>query len=248
MKKKLSCLLLAGVLAFAMAGCSQRRFLKDSEIAADVTEVKGTITIEYYFADSEDVLRTKEVDFVLDYQKAPNTVANFYALAKAGEYDGKLVSQPSGQNEKKGVILAEKFYDYATDDDGNKTEEIDYDTSVTFDPGYHIIGEFSKNGWEKNDNEMEGYGYLYMVLSDENDYNSAAAAFGVSLITDDKNSDGSFKSSSFGKTHCIFGSTQDGFFLDIASSSDRYVFSGEKAMRIKSISFDQEYDLTTIHF
>ena len=252
MKKKFSCLLLAGLVAIGLTGCAGKpRFLKDNEINGDVGKVNGTIRIAYTY-DKETTEQTVDIPFVLDYDKAPNTVANFYKAAKEGKYDDLLVNQPASASDKSGVILGQKHFTFDKDEDGKDLDTIDYTTAVAFDPEYHIVGEMAKHDWTKNDNEMKGDGYLSMVLEDENDYNSAAMAFGVTMISDDKKSDGTYKTNSFGKTHCIFGALQagenHGFFSDIAQSPAGYVFSGEHAMRIAGITFDKDYNLKALQF
>ena len=249
MKRKLSCLVLCCVLMFGLTGCGGR-FLKENEIADyENGEIKGTIFIEYYDnTDAETI--SIEVPFELYYQSAPNTVANFYSLVKAGEYDNTLINSPSTTNEGNntdGITMGNYYFGKEKDEDGNETDEIDYTTKVAKDIGYTIKGEFLDNGWEvaeeNNLSDVRAWS-MYMVLSSSTDYDSASIGFGVASA-DDENIG---KSSALGRTRCVFGRITDTFEFEnlIRSYSNIEYGNSENCARIVKIEIDGDYSMKLI--
>ena len=109
-------------------------------------------------------LTLKGGDEVLIYlypDKAPNTVANFIALANSGFYDGLIFHR-----------VVENFVMQGGDPNGDGTGG----------PGYTIDGEFKNNGFNKNDVKMEK-GVIAMARfssngeSSQEAYNSAGSQF-----------------------------------------------------------------------
>ena len=250
MKRKLSCLILSLVLMFALTGCGGR-FLKENEIADyENGEIKGTIFIEYYDkTDSETI--SIEVPFELYYQSAPNTVANFYSLVKAGEYSNTLINSPSTENSgfnTTGITMGSSYFGKEKDEDGKETDDIDYSTKVTKDIGYKIKGEFKKNGWEPQDeanNKSDVRAWsMYMVLSDSASYDSASIGFGIATA-DDENIG---KSSALGRTVCVFGRLTDTFqFEDLIRNYGNIEFgNSEDCAKIVKIEIDGDYSMKLI--
>ncbi len=250
MKRKLSCLILSLVLMFTLTGCGGR-FLKENEIADyENGEIKGTIFIEYYDkTDSETI--SIEVPFELYYQSAPNTVANFYSLVKAGEYSNMLINSPSTENSgfnTTGITMGSSYFGKEKDEDGKETDDIDYSTKVTKDIGYKIKGEFKKNGWEPQDeanNKSDVRAWsMYMVLSDSASYDSASIGFGIATA-DDENIG---KSSALGRTVCVFGRLTDTFqFEDLIRNYGNIEFgNSEDCAKIVKIEIDGDYSMKLI--
>ena len=109
-------------------------------------------------------LTLKGGDEILIYlypDKAPNTVANFIALANSGFYDGLIFHR-----------VVENFVMQGGDPNGDGTGG----------PGYTIDGEFKNNGFNKNDVKMEK-GVIAMARfssngeSSQEAYNSAGSQF-----------------------------------------------------------------------
>lgn len=241
MKRKLSCLILSLVLMFALTGCGGR-FLKENEIADyENGEITGTIFIEYY---DNSIMETVsiEVPFELYYQSAPNTVANFYSLVKAGEYSNTLINSPSGFD-KTGVTMGNSYFGKEKDEDGKETDDTDYSTKVTKDIGYKIKGEFKENGWEpkeeaNNKSEVKIYS-MYMVLVDSANYDSASVGFGIAMDNDEK----------AGRSVCVFGQlTGDRDEFDIFFNNRNNIEFGnsENCAKIVKIEIDGDYSMKLI--
>ena len=104
--------------------------------------------------------------------KAPNTVNNFISLANSGFYDGLIFHR-----------VIEGFMNQGGDPDGIGTGG----------PGYSIKGEFSNNGYTKNDLKHTA-GVLSMARS--NDPDSAGSQFFI-MAEDASSLDGKY--AAFGK-------------------------------------------------
>ena len=104
--------------------------------------------------------------------KAPNTVNNFISLANSGYYDGLNFHR-----------IIKGFMNQGGDPNGNGTGG----------PGYSIEGEFSSNGYEKNDLKHTA-GVLSMART--NDPNSAGSQFFI-MAEDAPHLDGEY--AAFGK-------------------------------------------------
>ena len=250
MKKKLSCLFLSLLLLIGLTGCGEARFLNKDEIA-DYTndEIKGTIYITYYNTQIRENVEI-ELPFTLYYRSAPNTVANFYALVKSGEYENTLVNSPNSANEgynTDGITMGSTYYGFEKDEDGKDTTEIDYSKEATKDIGYKIKGEFKKNGWEvdaADDKSDVRARSMYMVLADSANYDSASIGFGIATKDDDNIG----KNSALGRTICVFGEVEDTTeFADLILNSSKIDFGGnENHARITKIEIDGEYNMKLI--
>ncbi|MBQ9407822.1 MAG: peptidylprolyl isomerase [Clostridia bacterium] len=95
----------------------------------------------------------KQIVLELYPDKAPNTVANFVELASSGYYDGLIFHR-----------VIENFMIQGGDPTGTGSGG----------PGYAIMGEFSQNGFSKNDIPHER-GVISMARS--NAYDSAGSQF-----------------------------------------------------------------------
>ena len=113
-------LILLALALFLLAGCS-----RNEDIYAQVPNPIATITL----SDGQ-VMR-----FELDFQAAPNTVANFCQLAQSGFYDGQKFFRVVP-----GVLI--QSGDPTGDGTGNA--------------GYAIQGEFSENGIENMISHVRG--------------------------------------------------------------------------------------------
>ena len=118
-------------------------------------------------------LTLEDGDEILIYlypDKAPNTVANFISLANSGFYDGLTFHR-----------VVEDFIMQGGDPNADGTGG----------PGYTIDGEFSDNGFKKNDIAMEA-GVIAMARFSSNGgdtqeaYNSAGSQFFI--LMEDKDS------------------------------------------------------------
>ncbi len=128
-------------------------------------------------------LTLEDGDEILIYlypDKAPNTVANFISLANSGFYDGLTFHR-----------VVESFIVQGGDPNGDGTGG----------PGYTIEGEFSDNGFQKNDIPMEE-GVIAMARFSSNGsdtqeaYNSAGSQFFI-LMADKDSLQGQY--AAFGK-------------------------------------------------
>ena len=128
-------------------------------------------------------LTLEDGDQILIYlypNKAPNTVANFISLANSGFYDGLTFHR-----------VVEDFIMQGGDPNGDGTGG----------PGYTIEGEFSDNGFKKNDIPMEA-GAIAMARFSSNGgntteaYNSAGSQFFI-LMKDKEDLQGQY--AAFGK-------------------------------------------------
>ena len=135
--KRLCALLLALCLAAALAGCGRRE--QPYEGAADPI---ATITME-----DGSVMR-----FELMLSAAPNTVANFAALANDGFYDGLEFFRVVP-----GVLI----------------QAGDPNNDGTGGAGHTIAGEFSENGFENEISHLRGV----ISMARRSDYDSASSQF-----------------------------------------------------------------------
>lgn len=140
---KITAALFAGITACAVCGGCTGNPNKDKPHPTAVITVKGygTIELELY----QDI--------------APNTVANFISLAKAGFYDGLTFHR---------VIPG--FMIQGGDPDGNGMGG----------PGYTIQGEFSSNGFENNLKHVPGVISMARTLSS---FDSAGSQFFICTET-----------------------------------------------------------------
>lgn len=137
--------------------------------------------------------------------KAPNTVNNFISLANSGFYDGLIFHR-----------VIEGFMNQGGDPDGIGTGG----------PGYSIKGEFSNNGYTKNDLKHTA-GVLSMARS--NDPDSAGSQFFI-MTEEAPHLDGQY---------AAFGKVIEG--MDVVDKIESVTLSGEKpkeTVQIESIKVD----------
>ncbi len=118
--------------------------------------------------------------------KAPNTVANFISLANSGFYDGLKFHR-----------VVNSMLIQGGDPAGNGTGG----------PGYFIEGEFSANGYSKNDLSFTAGTIGMARFSNSNgqeDYNTAGSQFFITVID---------KSSSYDGYYAAFGRVFSGLNL-----------------------------------
>ena len=194
--KKFTLVCFSLLMIFSFSGCSSNRFMNDNEIK-DITEnPTGTITFTYKTldtTDSDDAMTTRTVNFVLYYENAPITVTNFIKLVNDGFYNLSYCQDFTATNTGSDNFLSVDAYEY--DEDDEDTEDIDESESLvqkTLD--YTIKGEFSENGWTKNDIEHLS-GIMSMVRGDEMD--SANFQFMICMSDFSDSRDGNY--AAFGK-------------------------------------------------
>jgi len=166
---------------------------------------KGTVSVELY------------------PEYAPNTVANFIALANSGYYNDKLVYGKDNvclyvgrsDDEQETEETTTESEDEENDEEDKKTVPMvsyiddSIETGSDEDYQYEIDGEFIANGFEQNTLKHEKgvlslnrYDYSYYGLTEES-YNSGSAQFSV-MMSDESNLNG---------VYCAFGKVIEG--LDI---------------------------------
>ena len=121
-----------------------------------------------------------EVTIRLYYDKAPNTVKNFISLAESGFYDGLTVHR---------VVRY------------NLIQMGDPNGDGTGGPGYTIKGEFSNNGYKKNDLSITE-GVVAMArrgstTDDKDYYDTAGSQFFITVRNKSEQYDGDY--AAFGK-------------------------------------------------
>lgn len=179
--------MLTVVMIFSLTACSTG-FLSDNDML-NVPEDKNpvvTFTLEY---DNNDGLgkRIVELSYVLYYNKAPSTVANFVQLVQSGYYKNKIIHSANmgdGSVENLSYITGGQYY-------------IDENDQIVNDKkNYYIKGEFEANQWDKNDmkhvpgvlamDRMSGSGAVfdtastafYMVFNENVERNGNYCVFG----------------------------------------------------------------------
>jgi len=191
----------------SFTGCGFR-FLKENEIL-NLEDPTGKLYIKIYDetkGDEKTLVEEQVFEFVLYYKDAPNTVANFVKLVKDGyfDYDNNLTFSDL-ENTPFVTFGQREFYKEETFDKDDKTKLIrtDYYTKL-IKPDFHIVGEFSVNGWE-NKRESK-VGSLIMVREPFNradydadgktNFDTAHAAFNI-LAKD--------STVKYGESFCVFG-------------------------------------------
>lgn len=135
--KRFLLILMAFALVFSLSGC------KKEAVEEVIPNPIATITME----------DGSQMRFELKPDHAPNTVANFIALANEGFYDGQEFFRVVP-----GVLI----------------QGGDPNNDGTGDPGYAIVGEFAKNEYEGNNlSHMRGT----ISMARQKDYNSAGSQF-----------------------------------------------------------------------
>ncbi len=158
LRRCLAALLAVCMLVGMLSGCGDKK------------NPMATLTLE----DGDEIL------IYLYPDKAPNTVANFIALANSGFYDGLTFHR-----------VVEDFIMQGGDPNADGTGG----------PGYTIAGEFADNGFKKNDVAMEA-GVIAMARFSSNGsdteeaYNSAGSQFFI-LMSDEEDLQGQY--AAFGK-------------------------------------------------
>ena len=136
MKRRIAALLALALALLALAGCGR------GDPYADVPNPVATITLE-----DGRVMRAE-----LDPRAAPNTVANFIALANEGFYDGLRFHR-----------IIPGYFIQAGDPAGDGTGG----------PGYTIRGEFSQNGVANPLKHVRGT----LSMARLNEFDSAGSQF-----------------------------------------------------------------------
>ncbi len=165
MKKKLS-LSILGLLVIICCGCSKETVeRKEKLLGIDFNQENNTILLEKYETNNPVVAMKIEnygaIVIELYPEKAENTVNNFISLVKNGFYDKNTFHR-----------LVPGFVLQGGDPKG---------TGVG-GPGYSIKGEFSNNGYEKN-NLTHDKRIVSMARSQDND--SAGSQFFIMLEKSD---------------------------------------------------------------
>lgn len=157
-----------------LTGCGTA---KDSEKTESNTTKETQETVDYASKVKENPIVTitmsndEKIVIELEPTVAPNTVANFIALAKDGFYDGLIFHR-----------VIPDFMIQGGDPKGNGTGG----------PDYSIDGEFSSNGFENNMKHERGV--ISMARSD--DPNSAGSQFFI-MVKEASHLDGEY--AAFGK-------------------------------------------------
>lgn len=154
--KKIGAAVLALLLILTLGGCKVKYSYENYPIVTMTLENGGQIVLELY------------------PDKAPNTAANFIALAQSGFYDGLTFHRS-----------VPGFVVQGGDPQGDGTGG----------PGYSIEGEFLANGYKYN-TLSHSRGVISMARA--NDYNSAGSQFFI-VLDDGKKSQLDGKYASFGR-------------------------------------------------
>lgn len=154
--KKIGAAVLALLLVLTLGGCKVKYSYENYPIVTMTLENGGQIVLELY------------------PDKAPNTAANFIALAQSGFYDGLTFHRS-----------VPGFVVQGGDPQGDGTGG----------PGYSIEGEFLANGYKYN-TLSHSRGVISMARA--NDYNSAGSQFFI-VLDDGKKSQLDGKYASFGR-------------------------------------------------
>jgi peptidyl-prolyl cis-trans isomerase B (cyclophilin B) len=180
MKKFTATLFTLLLFSLSLFGCSDKSgFMDEKDILQLEKNPTGKITLS--FKDYIDELQTFELDFELFYSKAPITVTNFVKLVKEKFYDETYCI--GGDTTEGSAYLNIDCYEEEDDDKPMEQKETDY----------YIKGEFSSNGWDKNDIEHK-IGVMTMLTDYGND--SASAYFQIILNDNSQSMDGN--SAAFG--------------------------------------------------
>ena len=174
-------------------------------------------------------LTLEDGDEILIYlypDKAPNTVANFITLANSGFYDGLTFHR-----------VVEDFIMQGGDPNGDGTGG----------PGYTIEGEFSDNGFKKNDIKMEA-GVIAMARfssngeNSEEAYNSAGSQFFI-LMKDKEDLQGQY--AAFGKVFSGLNVLQKLSMCDVNSNDKPREDIIIKSIRVNTYGVDYGVPTTT---
>lgn len=168
MIKKTSAFLLLLLLCFNFAGC-QPGFLSQRKIMSLEKNPVATIALSY---EKDGYTKTIELEYELEYAKAPNTVTNFINLSEEKFYDNKVfdyASVDAYSATSLQYIVGGRYF--INEDDKYELEK----------KNYNIVGEFEANGWEANDLDQI-FGSLVMFReSGATKFNTASTAFYLSF-------------------------------------------------------------------
>ena len=174
-------------------------------------------------------LTLEDGDQILIYlypNKAPNTVANFISLANSGFYDGLTFHR-----------VVEDFIMQGGDPNADGTGG----------PGYTIEGEFSDNGFKKNDIPMEA-GAIAMARFSSNGgntteaYNSAGSQFFI-LMKDKEDLQGQY--AAFGKVFSGLNVLQKLSMCEVNSSDKPREDIVIQSIRVETYGVDYGEPVTT---
>lgn len=137
--KRLLLAVMSFVMMFSLTACSSG-FLSEKDMLQVDKDPVATFTLEYDLNDG-DGKRVVELEYVLRYNKAPSTVANFVNLANDKYYDGKIIHYASTAQDTDDLsyIIGGQ---YKLDEEGDILNDR---------KNYSIKGEFEANKWENND-------------------------------------------------------------------------------------------------
>ncbi|MDD4003367.1 MAG: peptidylprolyl isomerase [Clostridia bacterium] len=178
--KKFTAMLFTVLLGLSLLGCSDKGGFMDEK---DILQLEKNPTGKIILSFENDINETQtiELNFELFYSKAPITVTNFVKLVNDKFYDQTFCM--GGDTTEGSAYLNIDCYEENGDDKPMEQKEIDY----------NIKGEFSSNGWDKNDIEHK-LGTMTMLSSSGND--SGSAYFQIILNDNSDSLDGS--SAAFG--------------------------------------------------
>ncbi len=168
-----------------------------------------------------------EILIYLYPDKAPNTVANFIYLANSGFYDGLTFHR-----------VVEDFIMQGGDPNGDGTGG----------PGYTIDGEFSDNGYSKNDITMEE-GVIAMARFSSNGddteeaYNSAGSQFFI-LMADKDSLQGQY--AAFGKVFSGLNVLQKLSMCDVDSNDKPRTDIVIESIRVETYGVDYGTPTVTV--
>lgn len=192
--KKFLVALMTLVALFSLTACSSG-FLSEKDML-DVPEDKNpvvTFNLEYDLNDGAGV-RVVTLNYVLHYNKAPSTVANFVKLVNEKYYDNKIIHHVDTQDdtEKLSYATAGQYY-------------YEEDKVVNGKKNYTIKGEFTANQWVDADKNPKNdlthkYGALAMdrLSGSGAVFDSASTAF-YFVLNDNVERDNNY---------CVFGTIQ----------------------------------------
>lgn len=187
--KKFLVALMATVMLFSFTACSSNYL----EVPEDKNPVV-TFNLQYDLDDGAGV-RVVELNYVLYYNKAPSTVANFVNLVNEKYYDSKIIHYLNTQDGTDSLSYVSAGQYYYDEDDGIINDK----------KNYSIKGEFTANQWVDEEGEpindlTHKYGALAMdrLSGSGAVFDSASTAF-YFVLNENVERD---------RNYCVFGMVQ----------------------------------------